>query len=405
MSENNFSEELGQLPPDLTLGATSEQIMRRGRRIRTLRQTSIVGAAAVAVLGITSVAALAGGHHGAQIVQSGSGNGIGIALAPASSSPAPSIPLASITASADAPSSAPASPASTPSPWPTASTSPSVSCSPAAQSTIGAPAATPDGNAPPWGTLVQAGTDVGTTTNLVLYGIHIDDAAIPCTHFGLMVGTVDASGNTTGVYESNEFAGSDLTPGFHAVSMVGKEFAGNVLRRLLRRTCGHDLRRRRRRPDCRSRRGVERELRRQVLVARRQRERQPDVWRSHGEGRQRQRTAGRYPRPTRRRLTAKIFVPGRALYTKSPGRAARPGSEECGTEQQLTSGRARVRECLGRKSPVADRARRRRAAPNRQPLRSPGLARRCALPVSPSRHRAGPRSNAEPTVRSGRPQG
>ena len=92
MSENNFGEELGKLPPDLTLGATSEQIIRRGRQIRTFRQTSIVGAAAVAVLGITSVAALAsGGHHGAQTVQSGSGNGLGIALAPpASASASPS---------------------------------------------------------------------------------------------------------------------------------------------------------------------------------------------------------------------------------------------------------------------------------------------------------------------------
>jgi hypothetical protein len=205
MSENNFGEELGSLPPDLTLGATSEQIIRRGRRIRTIRQTSIVGAAAVAVLGITSIAALAGGgHHGTQTVQSGSGNGLGIALAPPSS-----------------PSPAPAS--SLP-----ASSSPSVSCSPAAQSTDGAPSASPDGNAPPWGTLVQGGTDVGTGKTLVLYGFHIDDAAIPCTHFGLMVGTLDASGThtVTGVYAANEFDGSDLTPGFHAVSMVGKSVAG-----------------------------------------------------------------------------------------------------------------------------------------------------------------------------------
>ena len=239
MSENNFGEELGKLPPDLTLGATSEQIIRRGRRIRTIRQTSIVGAAAVAVLGITSIAALAtGGHHGAQTVQSGSGNGLGIALAPPASptsAPAASTSSAPIVKSSAPVSSPPASPtlynaASTPpadSSAP-ASSSSSVSCtaSPAPQSTEGAPAASPDGNAPPWGSLVQAGTDVGTTTSLVLYGIHIDDAAIPCTHFGLMVGTVDASGSATGVYEANEFDGSDLTPGFHAVSMVGKVFAG-----------------------------------------------------------------------------------------------------------------------------------------------------------------------------------
>ncbi|HWF41485.1 MAG TPA: hypothetical protein VN683_05345 [Acidothermaceae bacterium] len=239
MSENNIGEELGKLPPDLTLGATSEQIIRRGRRIRTIRQTSIVGAAAVAVLGITSIAALAsGGHHGAQTVQSGSGNGLGIALVPPASqtsAPPASTSSAPIVKWSAPVSSAPASPtlyyaASTP---PAASSaransSSSISCaaSPAPQSTEGAPAASPDGNAPPWGSLVQAGTDVGTTNSLVLYGIHIDDAAIPCTHFGLMVGTVDASGNATGVYEANEFDGSDLTPGFHAVSMVGKVFAG-----------------------------------------------------------------------------------------------------------------------------------------------------------------------------------
>ncbi len=119
MSENNFGEELGKLPPDLTLGATSEQIIRRGRRIRTFRQTSIVGAAAVAVLGITSVAALAsGGHHGAQTVQSGSGNGLGIGLAPPASptffvgSWAPTISVGSGSAAAipEVSSSAPASP-------------------------------------------------------------------------------------------------------------------------------------------------------------------------------------------------------------------------------------------------------------------------------------------------------
>jgi hypothetical protein len=220
MSENNFGEELGKLPPDLTLGATSEQIIRRGRRIRTIRQTSIVGAAAVAVLGIASIAAFAGGHHGTQTVQSGSGNGLGIAIAPPSSAPAASTSSAPV---APAPVSSPPVASSA-----LASSSPSVSCtaSPSPQSTEGAPPAKPDGNAPPWGSLVNAGTDVGTTNSLVLYGIHIDDAAIPCTHFGLMVGTVDASGTATGVYEANEFDGSDVTPGFHAVSMVGKVFAG-----------------------------------------------------------------------------------------------------------------------------------------------------------------------------------
>lgn len=233
MSENNFGEELGKLPPDLTLGATSEQIIRRGRRIRTIRQTSIVGAAAVAVLGITSIAALAGGHHGTQTVQSGSGNGLGIAIAPASSpAPAASSTSAPLSPAAWSPSALSSAVGSGSAPAPASvlasSASPTASCSPAPQSTDSAPAANPNGNAPPWGTLVQGGTDVGTGKTLVLYGFHIDDAAIPCTHFGLMVGTADASGihNVTGVYAANEFSGSDLEPGFHAVSEVGKQVAG-----------------------------------------------------------------------------------------------------------------------------------------------------------------------------------
>ena len=132
MSENNFGEELGKLTPDLTLGATSEQIMRRGRRIRTIRQTSIVGAAAVAVLGITSIAALAGGgHHGTQTVQTGSGNGLGIALAPPSSpSSAPAASTTSAPPASTPVSSSPASPTS----WYAASTPPAGSSLPASSS-------------------------------------------------------------------------------------------------------------------------------------------------------------------------------------------------------------------------------------------------------------------------------
>lgn len=235
MSDHNFGEELGRLAPDLALGATSEQIMRRGRRIRTIRQSSVVGAAAVAVAGIASIAALAAGHHATQTVQSGSGNGLSVAGAPAVS-PAPAASTSSAPP-ASALSSQVASALSSPtyvskSSQPAAvssglaSASPTASCLPAAQSTDGAPSATPDGDAPPWGDLVNAGTDVGTSTRLVLYGVHIDDSAIPCTHFGMMVGTLDASGTATGQYEANEVSGSDLEPGFHAVSLVGKEFAG-----------------------------------------------------------------------------------------------------------------------------------------------------------------------------------
>ena len=70
--------------------------------------------------------------------------------------------------------------------------------------------------------MITVGTDRGKS--VVLYGFHISQAAIPCSHFGLMLGTIDSSGATsrvTGVYAANEFDGSDLTPGIHAASLTG----------------------------------------------------------------------------------------------------------------------------------------------------------------------------------------
>jgi hypothetical protein len=59
----------------------------------------------------------------------------------------------------------------------------------------------------------------------VLYGYPIGDAQLPCTHFGLMLGTKDlataATSGVTGIYATNEFSGSDLAPGFHAGSLSG----------------------------------------------------------------------------------------------------------------------------------------------------------------------------------------
>ena len=92
-----------------------------------------------------------------------------------------------------------------------------MSCIPAAQSELGAPAATSDGNPPAWGTTIPAGTP--SDSSVVLYGVHVSDAALPCTHFALMLGTTDGTG-VTGVYAANEFDGSDSQPGFHAVSSV-----------------------------------------------------------------------------------------------------------------------------------------------------------------------------------------
>jgi len=233
MTDNTFGDELGQLPPELTLGATSAQIIRRGRRIRAIRQGSVVGAAAIAVAGITSVAALAG-HGGTRVVQSGSGNGLGLGVpasaspAPASSTAAPSAVSSSTASSASAIGSSPASPGA---PALHSSASPTALCSPAPQTTDGAPAANSDGNAPPWGVLTQAGIDAGTGNSVVVYGVHIDDAAIPCTHFGMMLGVVGASGTVTGVYEANESTSTDLSPGFHAVSLSsgGTQVAGTYL--------------------------------------------------------------------------------------------------------------------------------------------------------------------------------
>lgn len=216
MTDNSFRDELGQLPPGLTLGATSEQIMRRGRRIRTIRQGSIAGLAALAVVGSATAVAV-GVHRGSQTVHAASGGTLGgpvaapalVSPAPASSTPAPASTPASSVASAVASSALPMASSATP--------SSAVTCAPAAQSELGAPAPNTDGNPPAWGTVIPAGTQ--NNSSVVLYGVHVSDAQIPCTHFGLMLGTTDGSA-VTGAYEANEFDGSDNQPGFHAVSSV-----------------------------------------------------------------------------------------------------------------------------------------------------------------------------------------
>jgi hypothetical protein len=202
-SRRTIREELGQLPPDLDLGTTPEQIMRRGRRIRLTRQGLVVGAAAVAVIGVTTTAATLTNHRTASnVIRTGAG-GLGVGL-PTSAAPSPS----------DVPTSVP----------PVATT-----CVPEPQATTGAPAAPQagaanEGNPPPWGNVI----DVGTDTNgkqVVMYGYPIGDSALPCTHFGLMLGTKDlatgATSGVTGMYATNEFTGSDIAPGFHGTGLSG----------------------------------------------------------------------------------------------------------------------------------------------------------------------------------------
>src|SRR5450631_565688 len=199
--------------------------MRRGRRIRRIRQSSVAGAAAIAVFGITATGVAFAGRDDTQVVHPASG-GVGLTV----SSPSPVPGTTSIVVPISPPASSPAAstppvPASTV-PVAAASSISTASCSVAPQSEVGAPSANPDGNAPPWGTPIQVGSDGGNS--VVLYGIHISDAAIPCTHFGMMLGTTDSAGATSGVtgmytgsYEANETDGSDLTPGMHAVSLSG----------------------------------------------------------------------------------------------------------------------------------------------------------------------------------------
>jgi hypothetical protein len=223
----DFNDELGQLPPDLNLGTTADQLMRRGRRIRHIRQSSVAGAAALAVFGIAATGFAFTGRDNARVVHPASG-GLGLTL----TSPSPSasasldllaLPNASAVASMASPAASSASPKAPASPpVGTSSTISTASCTPAPQSDVGAPAANTSGNGPAWGTPIPAGTDSGKS--VVLYGIHISDSAIPCTHFGVMLGTTDGSGATsavTGEYAANEFDGSDLAPGMHAVGLSG----------------------------------------------------------------------------------------------------------------------------------------------------------------------------------------
>lgn len=220
MTDDDFGEELGQLPPDLELGATSDQLMRRGRRIRRIRQVSVVGAAAVAVFGITATGVAFAGRHSMHVVHPASG-GVGRPL----TSPSP-VPLTTAAASPIASSSNGV--AGTAAPVASASSVSTSSCFPEPQATTGAPPAPQNfdlnENPQPWGSLINVGTD-SNGRQVVMYGYHIDDAVLPCTHFGLMLGTTDLStegtGGVTGMYGTNDLSGSDLGLGMHAVSLSG----------------------------------------------------------------------------------------------------------------------------------------------------------------------------------------
>jgi hypothetical protein len=229
----SFRDELNQLPPDLELGATAADIMRRGRRRRTLTQGLVASTAALAVVGIVAVASnIGGGSSGT--TQTAGGNGLGLAVPVSSPADTPtSVTVASASAvpfvsGAAAASPVPGSPVAIGTVSASSSTSSSVggtttaACTPAAQSTTGAPTEGSDTSNVPWGTVIPVGTDA-SGKSVVIYGFPIADSAIPCTHVGFMLGTSDTSGisGVTGVLANNETSGSDLAPGFHADGLYG----------------------------------------------------------------------------------------------------------------------------------------------------------------------------------------
>lgn len=74
-----------------------------------------------------------------------------------------------------------------------------------------------DPNPAPFGAVVPTGVKTANG-ELVFYGVAIKDSALPHTTFGVMAGTRDAAGKTTGEYLTNETSGTDRDPGFHGIS-------------------------------------------------------------------------------------------------------------------------------------------------------------------------------------------
>jgi hypothetical protein len=233
-TRRKLRDELHDLTPDLDLGASSADLMRRGRRIRATKQGAVVGAVALVVTGIGTTAAQLG-HHGGRtssISSATAGNyapNLPIPASPAPSSPAPSSPAHSpfavpvSSSPGPAASAAPASGSATPvgSPTPVASPPPN-GCAVWPMSTEGAPPASDGKDAVPWGSQIKVGSDVGGTTP-VIYAFHIDNPQLPCVNVGFMLGT-ETSGAVsamTAEVAANEVEGTDIAAGFHATSESG----------------------------------------------------------------------------------------------------------------------------------------------------------------------------------------
>jgi hypothetical protein len=69
----------------------------------------------------------------------------------------------------------------------------------------------------PVGAIVDTGIS-DAKGELVIFGVAIDDPAIPQTHFGMVLAHRDATGKLTSTLAINEFSGSDHAAGFHQVT-------------------------------------------------------------------------------------------------------------------------------------------------------------------------------------------
>jgi hypothetical protein len=72
-------------------------------------------------------------------------------------------------------------------------------------------------NPAPLGAIISSGVKTAGG-ELVFYGVAINEPALPHTTFGVMAGTRDAAGKTTGEYLTNETSGTDKDAGFHGIS-------------------------------------------------------------------------------------------------------------------------------------------------------------------------------------------
>jgi hypothetical protein len=68
----------------------------------------------------------------------------------------------------------------------------------------------------PYGAVIRTGIQ-NKPGELVFYAVHVHVKQLPGTTFGIMGGYQDSAGHLSGVVETNETSGSDVSEGFHAI--------------------------------------------------------------------------------------------------------------------------------------------------------------------------------------------